>query len=58
MWSALRFFIGTGRLCGGDEKAELEEKVEQLDRDLTELEAGIKALLVELERWWHETTSP
>lgn len=38
--------------------AELEEKVEQLDKDLTELEAGIKALLVELERWWHETTSP
>lgn len=38
--------------------AELEEKVEQLDKDLTELEAGIKALLIKLERWWHETTSP
>ena len=37
--------------------AGLEEKVEQLDKDLTELEACIKALLVELERWWHETTS-
>ena len=28
--------------------AELKEKVEQLERDLTELEAGIKALFVEL----------